>query len=151
MEVEPLSNFWEKILLHLGLAEEEDERGDEPVEDSSNDYREIKSQKGRVLSLHTAKNQRVMILRPDDFGDVKNVADHLKSRRTIVLNLEDAELEDAKRILDFISGTAYALNCNVQKISENIFIFSPDGVDLSVDVKKEMLEKGIAYPEESFK
>jgi cell division inhibitor SepF len=142
-----LAKIWEKMLLFLGLAEEEEEYA-EPVKAQDFPQEDPAPRRGKVVSLHAGKNQRVMILKPGDFGEAKAIADHMRYRRTVVLNLEHAELEEAKRLLDFISGTAYALNCNVVKVSEHIFIFSPDNVELSAEVRKDMAEKGIFYPED---
>ncbi len=141
--------LWEKMLLYLGLAEEEEEYQEEGQEEPPMPEQQVKSpRKGKVLSIHSSKNQRVIIVKPDDFSEAKLIADHMRYRRTAVVNLENADIDDAKRILDFISGTAYALNCNVQKVSENIFIFSPDNIDLSAEFKKDMVEKGAFTPEE---
>lgn len=146
-----MAKLWEKILLYLGLAEEEMEYPEQakdsplPVEEEP----ALPPRKGKVVSLHSSKNQRVMIMKPEDFGEAKAVADHMRHRRTVVLNLETAGLEEAKRLLDFVSGTAYALNCNVVKVSENIFIFSPDNIELTAEFKKDIAEKGIYYPEDS--
>ena len=146
-----MAKFWEKILLYLGLAEEEEEYPEQMKQDAApaGEAPAAPTRKGKVVGLHAGKNQRVIIMKPEDFGDAKLIADHLRSRRTVVVNLEHAGLEEAKRILDFISGTAYALSCNVVKVSENIFIFSPDHIELTSEAKKDMAEKGVIFPEDS--
>jgi cell division inhibitor SepF len=143
-----VAKMWEKILLYLGLAEEEMEYPETLKEDEELIPQEPPSRKGKVVNLHTSKNQRVIIMKPEDFGEAKMIADHMRHRRTVVLNLERAGLEEAKRVLDFVSGTAYALNCNVVKVSENIFIFSPDNIELTAEFKKDIVEKGAYYQED---
>ncbi len=145
-----MAKIWERILLYLGLAEEEEEYPEQAKERLPLGEEEPPPvpRKGKVVSLHAGKNQRVIILKPEDFGEAKTIADHMRHRRTVVVNLEHAGLEEAKRLLDFVSGTAYALNCNVVKVSENIFIFSPDNIELTAEFKKDMAEKGIYYPED---
>jgi len=141
-----LAKIWEKMLLYLGLAEEEEEY-QEPVKGQDLQEEPV-PRRGKVVGLHASKNQRVIIMKPEDFGEAKAIADHMRHRRTVVVNLEHAGLEEAKRLLDFISGTAYALNCNVIKVSEHIFIFSPDNIELTAEFRKDMAEKGVFYPEE---
>ncbi len=145
-----MARLWEKILLYLGLAEEElDYQEEHSEQDATLNSHASNQRKGKILSLHTTKNQRVVISKPENFGEVKNIADNLKNRRGVILNLENTGLEDAKRILDFVSGTAYTLDCNVQKVSENIFIFTPDNIDLTAEVNKNLTEKGILHPEKA--
>ena len=144
-----MAKLWEKVLLYLGLAEEELEYPETMKEDEDPGEQQAPTpRKGKVVNLHASRNQRVIILKPEDFGEAKMIADHMRHRRTVVLNLERAGLEEAKRVLDFISGTAYALNCNVVKVSENIFIFSPDNIELTAEFKKDIVEKGAFYQEE---
>jgi cell division inhibitor SepF len=143
-----LAKLWEKILLYLGLAEEEMEYPETMKEDEELIQQEPAPRRGKVVNLHTSKNQRVIIMKPEDFGEAKTIADHMRHRRTVVLNLERAGLEEAKRVLDFVSGTAYALNCNVVKVSDNIFIFSPDNIELTAEFKKDIVEKGAYYQED---
>jgi cell division inhibitor SepF len=143
-----LAKLWEKVLLYLGLAEEELEYPETMKEDEDPGEQQAPTRKGKVVNLHASRNQRVIIMKPEDFGEAKMIADHMRHRRTVVLNLERAGLEEAKRVLDFISGTAYALNCNVVKVSENIFIFSPDNIELTAEFKKDIVEKGAFYQEE---
>lgn len=142
--------IWERILLFLGLAEEEMEYPEQGKDHEPLPGEEAAAppRKGKVVSLHSGKNQRVIILKPEDFGEAKTIADHMRHRRAVVVNLEHAGLDEAKRLLDFISGTAYALNCNVVKVSEHIFIFSPDNIELTAEFKKDMAEKGIYYSED---
>ena len=145
-----MAKLWEKILLYLGLAEEEMEYPEQMKdEDSAEEEQAPVPRRGKVVSLHASKNQRVVIMKPEDFGEAKMIADHMRNRRTVVVNLEHAGLDEAKRVLDFVSGTAYALNCNVVKVSENIFIFSPDNIELTAEVKKDIVEKGVYYPEDN--
>ena len=60
----------------------------------------------------------------------------LKERKPVIINLEDIDAETARKIFDFLIGATYALNGNVQKIANNIFVFAPDNVDISASAKK---------------
>lgn len=74
---------------------------------------------------------KVVLVRPEVFNDVANIADHLKLGKTIVLNLETASKDVSRRIVDFMSGAAYALNCKLKKVANNTFIIVPENTDIA--------------------
>lgn len=74
---------------------------------------------------------KVVIVRPEMFDEVANIADHLVQGKTIVLNLETANRDIARRIVDFMSGAAYALACKLKKIANNTFIIVPEQTDIA--------------------
>lgn len=80
-------------------------------------------------SANTA--MKVVIVRPEMFDEVANIADHLVQGKTIVLNLETANKDIARRIVDFMSGAAYALGCKVKKIANNTFIIVTEHTDIA--------------------
>jgi len=95
------------------------------------------SPKGAVLSLHTAKQLRVVVSEPTNFEDSQGIADHLKSRRQVIINMEATDKDVAQRILDFVSGACYALDGRVQKIGDGVFLFAPYNVDITSEVKEQ--------------
>ncbi|MCL1851468.1 MAG: cell division protein SepF [Peptococcaceae bacterium] len=99
-----------------------------------------------VVSIHTQKQVRVVVVEPKSFDESQNIAEHLKSHRTVVLNLEKTDSVLAQRIIDFVSGTAYALNGNMQKVGKAIFLFVPNNVDISGDLSFRMSENGLIWP-----
>ncbi|MCL1790004.1 MAG: cell division protein SepF [Peptococcaceae bacterium] len=99
-----------------------------------------------VVSIHTQKQVRVVVIEPKSFDESQNIAEHLKSHRTVVLNLEKTDSILAQRIIDFVSGTAYALNGNMQKVGKAIFLFVPNNVDISGDLSFRMSENGLIWP-----
>ena len=74
---------------------------------------------------------RVVLCKPDVFNDVAAIADHLKQGKTVVLNLETTERETSRRVVDFLSGSAYALSCKLKKVANNTFIIVPNTTDIS--------------------
>ena len=74
---------------------------------------------------------------------MKEIADNLKNRFPVIINLEEADAELAKRIIDFISGTAYALDGRMQKVGNGIFLFVPSNMDISSAMKEQLKEKGM--------
>ena len=92
-----------------------------------------------MVNLHTSQKQlKVIVVEPLCFDEVQNIADHLRSRKPVIINLEDAEKELAKRIVDFISGTTYALGGSMQKVGNNIFLFVPANIDIAIDQRDQL-------------
>ncbi len=83
---------------------------------------------------------RVNIVEPQDFNDCPKLVDTLKAKKPVIINLESAETDVARKIFDFLSGATYALNGNVQKIANNIFIFAPENVDVSYNSNQKQQE-----------
>lgn len=84
-------------------------------------------------SRKTSSNMEVCIIKPISFNDSKEITETLLSNRTVILNLEGLNLDVAQRIIDFACGSSYAINGNLQKISDYIFIITPSQVDISGD------------------
>ncbi len=76
---------------------------------------------------------KLVVIEPKSFDECPKLVDSLKGRRPVIINLEKIETDTAKKIFDFLSGATYALNGNVQKIANNIFIFAPESVDIAAN------------------
>lgn len=83
-----------------------------------------------------SNGMEVCIIRPNSFEEAKEVTDTLMKNRTVVMNLEGLEVEVAQRIIDFVSGSCYAINGNLQKIVRYVFIITPSNVDVSGDLQE---------------
>ncbi|MEA1960964.1 MAG: cell division protein SepF [Bacillota bacterium] len=88
-----------------------------------------------IVSIHSNKNLKVVICEPEKFDEVQALADHLKNRRQIILNLENTPPEASQRIIDFISGAVYALDGQTQKLGKSIFMFAPSNIDISKETR----------------
>ena len=99
-----------------------------------------------VANVNTNVQMQVSIIRPEKYEDAKEVCDHIKARRPVVVNLERVEYPTAQRIMDFLSGTCYSLEGTIQRIANNIFIIAPENVDVSGDFKEELKSKGTVLP-----
>ena len=143
-----MSKFMEKVAGIMGFTDEDpeedliEEEKEEPVRE---DFRPNRKS-AQVLSIHAPKQMKVVVLEPKSFDDSQHIADQLKNRRPVIVNLENAERNLAKRIVDFVSGATYALNGNMQKVGNGIFLFVPNNVDISGEMKEEMRDKGIFWP-----
>jgi len=94
--------------------------------------------KPNLVSLQGAKSIKVVVCEPTNFEDAQELADSLKNRRQVVVNLNNTDTEVARRLIDFLSGTAYALDGSTQKLGEDIFLFAPSNVEISREPKMQM-------------
>ncbi|MEG0919605.1 MAG: cell division protein SepF [Anaerovoracaceae bacterium] len=79
----------------------------------------------------SASALKMVVIEPTAFDEASRLVDSLKERRPVIVNLEKLDSETARKIFDFLSGATYALNGNVQKIANNIFVFAPENVDIT--------------------
>lgn len=85
----------------------------------------------RRISVAGTNAFKLVVIEPKSFEECPKLVDSLKGRRPVIINLEKIETEVARKIFDFLSGATYALNGNVQKVANNIFIFAPESVDIA--------------------
>ncbi|MBN2897200.1 MAG: cell division protein SepF [Clostridia bacterium] len=102
------------------------------------------SASNNVVNIHKNNQMKVVLYQPKEFDDTKTIVDSLKSRKPVIINIEDIDTELARKIFDFCSGALYALDGHIQKISRGIFILAPNNVDVSGDVKTELGKKGVS-------
>lgn len=139
----------DKVLGFIGFeeepVEEEEKRGrdEAPEEQPWQKKREKEREKGAVLSLHAQRQVKVVVVEPRSFDEVQGITDNLKNRRPVIVNLEQADPDLAKRVVDFVTGATYALNGSSQKVGSGIFLFVPSNVDIAGDLKEQNREKGI--------
>jgi len=84
---------------------------------------------------------KMVVIKPQGFEDSPKLVDSLKAKKPVIINLEDLETDVARKVFDFLSGATYALNGKVQKIANNIFLFSPENVDVSVNESSKKVEE----------
>lgn len=124
----------------LGLSEEE---ARETPKEHENSYEQVETlsstqiRKGAtVVSLHSQKQVKVILCECKEYADAQAIADHMKSRRPVVLNLHGAPYEEALRILDFMSGTTYALGGRMEKLGQNVFLCAPENVEIQGSISE---------------
>lgn len=103
------------------------------------------AQNSRVMNVSTTAQLQVVILKPEHFDNntATSTVDHLRERRTVVLNLEQTDKDSARRLLDFLSGAAYALDGIVKRIAVNTYLITPQNVGLSGDIVDELENNGL--------
>ncbi len=87
--------------------------------------------KERRFTLTSTSSFKMVLLEPKTFDECPRLVDSLKSKKPVIINLERIDMELARKIFDFLSGATYALNGNVEKVANNIFIFAPESVDIA--------------------
>ncbi len=93
-----------------------------------------KQQKQNVVSLQSIQKNsttHMVLHEPRTYAEAQEIADHLKNRRSVIINLQRIDRGQAKRIVDFLSGTVYALGGDIQKLGDQAFLCTPDNVDIS--------------------
>ncbi|WLD95080.1 cell division protein SepF [Alkalihalobacillus sp. AL-G] len=115
------------------IDEEQYEIDSSSEEDLHSMTRYRKDQKSQnIVSLQSVQKQvKVVLVEPRLYSEAQEIADQLTNRRAIVMNLQRIPLDQAKRIVDFLSGTVYAIGGDIQKLGPNTFLCTPDNVDVS--------------------
>lgn len=102
---------------------------------------------GRQHSESYRGRSEVYVIRPQEINEAQTVTDFLKRGKTIVINMEGVEIPSAQRIIDFIGGACYALDGSLQAISANIFIAAPNNIEVTGDLREEILNESTVSPE----
>ncbi|GIN57583.1 cell division protein SepF [Lederbergia ruris] len=94
-----------------------------------------------VVSLQSAKkSSKVILIEPRVYAEAQEVADHLVNRKAVIVNLQRIHRDQALRIVDFLSGTVYALGGDIQRVGHDIFLCTPDNVEVSGNISELMNE-----------
>ena len=104
-----------------------------------------KSGSDKVVNIHATAQLQVVLVKPDRFETAAEIADHLRERRTVVLNLEQTNKDIARRLVDFLSGVAYAQDGKIKKVAVNTYIITPYNVDLLGDLIDELENNGLYF------
>jgi len=105
---------------------------EEPVEDNLT-FEEKQSRNKNVVSLSAIQHpaSKVVLYEPKSYNEVQEIADNLLNKRAIIINLQRVDSTQAKRIVDFLSGTVYAVKGDIQKLGLSTFLCTPENVDVS--------------------
>ena len=147
-----------KKIIHPYDDEDYDYEDDfeEPVKESSrslfddrkDDRREDRRSEDRhnmVVNIHATTQLKVVLVKPERFENASEIADHLKEKRTVVLNLESTNKDVARRLIDFLSGVAYAGEGKIKKVAANTYIITPYSVDIMGDLIDELENNGLYF------
>ncbi len=138
-----------KKLTHPYEDEDDEpaEFDDEPRERDMFEDRRSKfdDRRSKVVNIHATTQLKVILVKPDRFETVSDIADQLKDKRTVVLNLESTNKDVARRLIDFLSGVAYASEGKIKKVAANTYIITPYHVDIEGDLIDELENNGLYF------
>ena len=162
------SDLWNRTLVYFGIAEEEewDEDGYVTNEQLEETYRRRERQnvrrlpsapesddwtsseeepprrQSRLRSVDVPAPAKVHLVVPRSFNDAQQIADRFKASIPVILNLQSADTELSKRLIDFASGLTYALDGSMQRVADKVFLLTPRNVEVSAEERARLLERG---------
>jgi len=163
------SDLWNRTLVYFGIAEDEewDEDGYVTNEQLEESYRRrdrqnvrrlpsvleadewdpeeaarSRGQRGRLRSVDAGPPAKVHLVIPRSFNDAQQIADRFKAQIPVIVNLQGAETDLSKRLIDFASGLTYALDGSMQRVADKVFLLTPRNVELSAEERARALERG---------
>ena len=101
--------------------------------------------RNKVVNIHATTQLKVVLVKPERFENASEIADQLKDKRTVVLNLESTNKDVARRLIDFLSGVAYAGEGKIKKVAANTYIITPYHVDIEGDLIDELENNGLYF------
>ena len=104
---------------------------------------EVKQHSNKVVNINATTQLQVVLVKPERFEDASAIADQLNAKHTVVLNLESTGKEISRRLIDFLSGVAYANNGQIKRVATSTFIITPYNVDIMGDLIGELENNGV--------
>ncbi|CAN5616029.1 hypothetical protein BH24ACT26_BH24ACT26_05660 [soil metagenome] len=146
-----MAGMWRKTMVYLGLAEEDeyDEYAyeePEPEEPEGRPRRLSDASAGNnrdavVKAMPTAPAARFHLVHPSSFNDAQELGDKFRDGFSVIMNLQDAHADLARRLIDFASGLTYGLGGSMKQVAEKVFLITPEGVQVSAEERRRFLEE----------
>ena len=121
------------------------ERSSRNVDTLYGSSQEEERRSNKVVNIRAATQLQVVLVKPERFENASEIADHLREKRTVVLNLESTNKDIARRLLDFLSGVAYANEGKIKKVAISTYIITPYNVDILGDLIDELENNGLYF------
>ena len=147
--------FVDKFKNLIGIDEEDDYYEEEEMDIITNQGGQEAASAGgaahegrrgnKVVNIHATTQLSVVLVKPERFDDASAIADHLNAKRTVVLNLESANKEVSRRLIDFLGGVAYANNGQIKRVANSTYIITPYNVDIMGDLLDELENNGVFF------
>lgn len=141
--VAPADDFDDEFDDEFDEMEMEDDSLSEPTNgysytESSSTVNTAAKKPSKVVNIQAKSQLQVVLVKPERFEEASSIADHLNDKRTVVLNLEIADAAVSRRLIDFLSGVAYANNGQIKRVANSTFIITPYNVDVMGDLMEEL-------------
>ena len=107
--------------------------------------RKTEDRQNKVVNIHATAALKVVLVKPERFENASEIADHLREKRTVVLNLESTNKDVARRLIDFLSGVTYGVEGKIKKVSANTYMITPYHVDIEGDLIDELENNGLYF------
>lgn len=150
-----MSGLVDKLRNMMGVPEDEEYEDDDQMDIIQQKHEEkeapapqpepARPRNNKVVNIHTTAQLQVVLVKPDRFEDASSIADHLNEKRTVVLNLESTNKDVSRRLVDFLSGVAYANNGQIKRVANSTFIITPYNVDIMGDLLDELENNGVYF------
>ena len=139
-----------KKLTHPYEDEDEEfEDFEEPARSSRDAFEDrrvkVDDRRNKAVNIHATTQLKVVLVKPERFENASEIADNLKDKRTVVLNLEATNKDVARRLIDFLSGVAYAGEGKIKKVAANTYLITPYSVDIEGDLIDELENNGLYF------
>lgn len=99
----------------------------------------------RVVNINATTQLQVVLVKPERFDQVSEIADHLRDKKAVVLNLETTNKDVSRRLVDFLSGCAYALDGKIKKVAISTYLLTPYNVGVIGDLVEELESSGMRF------
>ncbi len=145
-----MAGVWRKTLIYLGLVEDDelDDYGYEDLEPEERPHRPLRrvggdgaNREAVVRSMPASPQARFHLVHPAAFNDAQEVGDKFREGYSVLINLQAAEPELSRRLVDFASGLAYGLGGSMKPVAEKVFLLTPAGVQVSAEERRRFLEE----------
>jgi cell division inhibitor SepF len=165
-----MGDLWNRTLVYFGIAEDEEweedalETSEQQLEESyrrrerhnvrrlpsameadswaSEEAPPSRQRSSRLRSVGAPAPAKVHLVVPRTFNDAKQIADRFKAQMPVILNLQGADTDLSKRLIDFASGLTYALDGSMQRVADKVFLLTPRDVELSAEERARAIERG---------
>ena len=149
-------SMFDNIKRMISPLSDEDDDYDEIFDDSESPFIDDRprstgsssfdrGRSNKVVNIHATTQLKVVLVKPERFEAASEIADQLKEKRTVVVNLESTHKDIARRLIDFLSGVAYAGEGKIKKVAANTYIITPYSVDIQGDLIDELESNGMYF------
>jgi cell division inhibitor SepF len=146
-----MAGVFRRALVYLGLVEDDEFEDIREYEEGQLEYvekptsrRAMREEADRVATIQAvpSKQVRMHMVEPKSFNDAEQIGQKFKADIPVIINLQQADPELSKRLIDFASGLTYGLDGGIQRVAEKVFLLSPHNVEVSAEDKRWLREKG---------